>query len=61
MAWVFNPFTASLDWIEPETDPVAMQYLDQSVKTTATPTFDGATFTNDVTIQKDTKIYLDGL
>lgn len=44
-----------------EIDPVAMQYLNQSVKTTASPTFDGATFTNEVTFKRDTKIYLDGL
>jgi hypothetical protein len=61
MSWKFNPFTNQFDWTEPETDPVAMQYLNQSVKTDAAPTFDGATFTDEVTFKRDTKIYLDGL
>jgi hypothetical protein len=43
-----------------ETDPVAMQYLDQSVKIAATPTFDGAIFTNDITLKAGCKIFLDG-
>lgn len=44
-----------------EIDPVAMQYVNQSVKTDASPTFDGATFTDEVRFKRDVKIYLDGL
>lgn len=51
---------AEAGYITSETDPVAMQYLDQEVKQASTPTFNGATFNNDITLKAGCKIYLDG-